>query len=232
MATNKSARSQATLWGAIGLIGIVVVLALVLIVFPGDKEPDPAPKPTAAAEGCDVPVGNTSSTPKIPDDLDWKAANGWTWPVSPSVGPTEETEDGYGICFARSPLGAALALSNATGLLTSKDPQEARSLAELYLAESPGKTKLMAEPTTTGTASTPARLVGFSVQSFAPERAQLSFVMAVQESPTGYAGVSVTLVWQDDDWKLLPLDNGEMFTGNPTYPAAGEFVAWSASDAG
>lgn len=220
----------------VALAVLVVLLATFLGVFAPVKHDDgqgsaakPAPTTSAAANGpCDVKVTDTSSTPKIPSDLTWKTGQeGLTWPVSKSVGPTR-TVDGFDACFARSPLGAALAAQTATYDQYGTH-SAAKSLA-FYVADSAGKSKTLqiaAKQSDPGVQrASGLNPAGFSIEAFTKDRVELTLVYSAPSTSTGYFGMPFTLVWVGDDWKLAVLDNGATSTGGTT-PSEGDFVHWN-----
>lgn len=224
----------------LALVVIVVLLSTLLGVFApantGDErgtaaKPAPTSTASAGADGpCNVKVTDTSSTPKIPSDLTWKTGDeGLTWPVSKSVGPTK-TVDGFDACFARSPLGAALAAQTATWDQYGGKHTIAQSLG-FYIANSAGKQK-----TITGTEGQAGAVetrqaglnpAGFTVDAFTKDRSDVTLVYSFPSSSTGYVGLPCSLVWDDGDWKLSVLDNGELFSGNATNPSEGDFISWN-----
>jgi hypothetical protein len=219
-------------WVAGGVVFIIAVLAIVLFVNPEKKTDDAANggavATKTAASGCNVPVGDTSSKPAMPKDLRWAAAKGWTWPVSDTYGPTQ-TKDGYGTCFARSPLGAALAMTTFYGL---GNTQDSKKVLDFYAINSAGKTMALSKPATTQSDTTgvgPITFAGFIADSFTPDEAQITLVFALAKSPTGYMGLPATLRWIDGDWKLKLLDDGSTFAGDATKPVAGQFTSWGGS---
>lgn len=222
----QTLRGKVALWASVALVFLVAILLFLILVKPAGttEPPNPVAAETTKATGeCDVPEGDTSSKPAMPKDLRWEAEKGWTWPVSDTYGPTK-TKDGYGVCFARSPLGAALmavslnATSNTTGL---------KEAIEIYVMESPGKGVYRSTLSEASKASTPVTYSGFIVDSFTPDEAQLTLVIATDKTATGYAGIPQTFRWVDGDWKLKVLDDGKLFAGQPVTPNAGEFVTWS-----
>lgn len=221
-------RKTITLWASIIILALVVGMAILIIANPtkddtkapaaGESSPSATP---VAKEGCDVPVGDTSSTPKMPKDLRWEAKDGWTWPVSDTYGPTQEN-DGYGVCFARSPLGAALMAVNFNSSTNVLGKQEA---IELYVVDSPGKDVQLAKPATEN--ATPVSYSGFIVDSFSQDQAQVTLVFATPNTATGFTGLPLSFRWVDGDWKQEVLDDGSLFRGQPIEPQRGDFVEWS-----
>jgi hypothetical protein len=221
-------------WISLGVVVVVAILAVVIFVKPSTKTPAPMAEPTTsttahAVGGCNVPTGDTSSTPAMPKDLRWEAAKGTTWPISDTYGPTQ-AKDGYGICFARSPLGAALAMATFYGQGTTQDAKKA---LKLYAVDSVGKTVALSQTATTsdGIAGVgPIAFAGFSTDSFTPDEAQITMVFAVAGSSTGYVGLPSTMVWVDGDWKLKLLDDGQTFAGVASKPVAGQFTPWGTNN--
>lgn len=230
--------------GVTALVVVVVALLVVLastalgIFAPVNNGQDDAAAPqptknTAASGPCNVKVADTSSTPKVPSDLTWKTgAAGLTWPVSKSVGPTR-TIDGFDACFARSPLGAALAAQTAT--YSQYDGKHSVSSAlGFYIADSAGKQKSIAtsekQPGAADTRAAGINPAGFTVDAFTKDRAEVTLVYSYPSSSTGYIGMPTSLVWTDDDWKISVLDNGELFTGNLTNPSENDFIPWTGAD--
>ncbi len=227
----------------LALVVIVVLISTLLGVFApannGDGQgtaakPAPTSTASAAADGpCNVEVTDTSSTPKIPSDLTWKTGvEGLTWPVSKSVGPTK-TVDGFDACFARSPLGAALAAQtvNYSVFDTAHTPKTA---LDFYIADSAGKAnavrlgvKQYAPAQTRSAGLNPA---GFTIESFNRNTAVVTLVFSYPSSSTGYFGMPITLIWADGDWKGSVLDNGAAFAGDPTTPNQGDFIPWGSEN--
>lgn len=227
--TDGGLRPQITLWASLALLVVVIIMAVFIVTNPVQDEPAASPSASpeqtesAVADGeCDVPAGDTSAMPELPEDLRWEADAGWTWPVSDTYGPTKD-EDGYGVCFARSPLGAALM---SVSLIAEGNAGKQIEAIELYIAESPGKEIYRKTLAGEAPATTPAIFSGFIVDSFSPDEARITLVAAETGSPTGYVGVPETLRWVDGDWKLQVLDDGRIFQGQPTTPAAGDFISW------
>jgi hypothetical protein len=225
----------------VGMMLLFTVGAVVLTVTAPPKEQS-APtdgasvgRSTAAAAPakgpCQVPVGDTSLTPAVPTDLRWEAAaGGMAWPVSASVGPTK-TKDGFGTCFAQSPLGAAFAAASA--VYASSFGSDLVAATEFYVANSAGKAASVEKArgfSASGSSGIPAgvSLAGFRVESFTPERAVVNLVLSHPSGKTGYVTMPVTLAWTDDDWRVQVYDNGEWFMGSPANLVDGQFTRWEA----
>lgn len=227
--TSGGLRPRITLWASLAIFAVVIIMAVFIVTNPVQDEPAASPSASqqttesAAADGeCNVPAGDTSAMPELPEDLRWEAANGWTWPVSDTYGPTKD-EGGYGVCFARSPLGAALM---GVSLIAEGNTGNQPEAIEIYIAESAGKEVYRKTLAGEAPATSPAVFSGFIVDSFSPDEARVTLVAANPGSPTGYVGVPETFRWINGDWKLQVLDDGRIFQGQPTTPAAGDFISW------
>lgn len=225
----QTLRGKVALWASLLVVFVVAILLILIVVKPsGQAEPStPVAVETPKTEGsCNVPEGDTSAKPAMPKDLRWKAEKGWTWPVSDTYGPTK-TKDGFPVCFARSPLGAALtAVSmNAAGNLIN-----ARKAGEIYGIDSPGKELLLAKTPDKAAMTTPVAFSGFIVDSFTKDEASITLVVATAASNSGYAGLPLTFRWVDGDWKLKVFDDGSTFVGQPPVPVKGGFVEWSSTN--
>ncbi|WP_417221233.1 hypothetical protein [Arthrobacter sp.] len=220
-------RKTITLWASIIILVLIAGMAFLIFANPAKddtKAPaaggsSPAATP-AAKEGCDVPAGDTSSTPDMPKDLRWEARDGWTWPVSDTYGPTQH-KDGYGVCFARSPLGAALMAVNFN---SAGNVFDAREALDLYLVDSAGKDVQLAKATSEP--STPISYSGFITDSFTPDHAQVTLVFSTPDTATGFTGLPLSFRWVDGDWKQEVLDDGSLFRGQAIEPQRGDFVEW------
>ena len=224
---------KATLWASAVVLVLILGMALLVIFTPKKDDNGPVAGPSAptsspasspaAQEGCNVPVGDTSATPRMPDDLRWEAKDGWTWPVSDTYGPTQR-EGEFGVCFARSPLGAALMAVTLNTAISTSDFKQA---VELYVPDSPGRDYALAQ--SGGGDAEPISYSGFIVDSFTPDNAQVTIVFSTPDTSTGYTGLPLSFRWIDGDWKQVVLDDGSMFRGQPIEPQRGEFVEWKSS---
>lgn len=242
---SKVWNSRPVAWTSAVVLVLAVVLAAVMVVWSivSPAEPEGTSNPTAdspstsVAQGgtqapkgaCDVPEGDTSLRPQIPTDLRWKAAQGLTWPVSDTYGPTQ-TKDGFDVCFARSPLGAALAAT--TFIYSQFDGHKGPDLIDFYVVDSPGKDIALESSDAGGDADgfteLGLSLAGFIATEYTPERVSISSVFTVPNSETGYMGLPTNLVWVDGDWRVKFPDVEENI--QPSKPVKGQFVEWRPTD--
>lgn len=221
------------LWISAAVVTVAVIVGGIglLLPRPAATPPDsPGDESTSAPVVADGPCeASASSSTAVPADLRWEASLGVTWPVSDSAGPTSMT-DGFPACFARSPVGAALAAVAVLYSNIDHDPVEA---IIFYTADSPGRAALIASTAETSRAGDDApqsmqangiTLAGFQVAEFSNDRATVRLIFNSPKSATGFRGIPFTLVWLDDDWRLKPLDDGTL--GEATDALKGQFVEW------
>jgi len=224
------------------LVVIIVLISTLLGVFApannGDQgtagKPAPTSSTSAAADGpCNVPTTGQAAQ-KVPTDITWHAGRGGiTWPVSAAVGPTKKV-DGFAACFARTRTGAALAAT--TGYLGQYDTgHSVRELLNFYIADSAGKPITVDGTVKAQTSPEDMRaqglsVAGYSIESFTKNRAIVDVVFTQPSGSTGYYAVPLTMVWVDGDWKVSVLDSGELYSGNPLTPSAGDFTPWGGTD--
>lgn len=223
---------KVTLWASAVVLVLILGMALLVIFTPQKKDAAPAAGPSAptsspasspaAQNGCNVPPGDTSSTPKMPSDLRWEAKDGWTWPVSDTYGPTQQKGE-YGVCFARSPLGAALMAVNFN---TASNILDYKQALKLYVTDSPGRNYALSTAEQGG--NQPISYSGFIVDSFTPDNAQVTLVFSTPDTATGFTGLPLSFRWVEGDWKQEILDDGSLFRGQAIEPQRGDFVEWRA----
>jgi len=239
-----------TFVGAIAVLGIVVVLGAVAI-WPQDT-PDDAPSARPAATGTAPPAADTQSpepgtgpdesacaldasdtdTPKsAPADLQWAAENGNTWPVSASAGPAL-TDSHVPSCFARTPMGAAMAAVNLLQVPRIMDPATGEATMRNGYLDGPGRDILLEQISPTGElGQVPVedrawgRSEGFRVVVWTEDRATITLVENWPQR-SQFTGTNVNLHWIDGDWKIALLQDG--YTSHPSNftITPGSYIPW------
>lgn len=125
--------------------------------------------------------------------------------------------DEYGPCdlsgvpagYAKSPIGATLAALNFVALVNNSD--EPRAVGELYLAEVPEKAGLLdqvGEP-----AEGRLSIDGFK---YLGSTGDVAGVQVAASGPgTEVVSVDLVMVWQDGDWKVDPVGEGQLWQMEP-----------------
>jgi hypothetical protein len=220
------------LWVAGCVVAIAVIVGVVGILIPHGGGAGPtatgAPEPTKSmtAGGCNAV---SSESTAVPADLRWESANGVTWPVSDSLGPLG-TDHGFAVCFAQSPVGAALAAVTSVYAVADHDPIAS---FDFYTVDTPSKASVLSqlEGATTPKvdlarqlAESGMALVGFQVREFSPTRASVNLVYSAPSSQTGYRTIPRTMVWEDGDWRVKLDDSGNF--GESSDATDGDFTRW------
>lgn len=204
------------------LLTVVVLVAAVVLFWP---KPSPTsssgPVPSSSSTGSskdtglcpEIPVDSETATP--PADLTWTAVYGNSWPVSASSGPTKEV-DKVGHCYARSPIGAALAAVNLTQTVRTSDIETAQKVLDTQYVQNEGVDIAAAGIAKAYQAQPPqtrqwGRTMGFKILSFSADKAQ---VLLVEYWPQRgqYTGFMVDVVWADGDWKVQLAPSGQTST--------------------
>ncbi|MFJ9393543.1 hypothetical protein ACIRQT_01525 [Streptomyces californicus] len=239
--------------------GFFLVLALLggFVVFAGDNEDTnagpgaeataaPSADPTRSTpsgkqssgaedprpEGCRTDDSDQAVPPKSPADLKWKVYQADLVPVSATAGPL--LYDGVvWSCFARTPLGAVLALHSITSKMSGS---EWRTVADKQVAAGPGKDAFMAtrskeaDEDAAGAPGSDGTYIGFSMLTYTKDQATAMLLIRIADGKYGTATASV--VWEDGDWKLRPTLKGSL-TENISFVGGPEgFVLWGGKDGG
>lgn len=229
-----------TLLAAIAILGLVIILG-VATFWPHPESEAPgvpgitAPITISVPESCQVPAGSQAFPTSPPQDVVWAAQFGNTWPTSPSIGPTAVRE-GVSGCFARSPMGAALA---AVGILQTArivEPALGEKIVTQQFVDNPGRAAFLDVMKTKLNLVPPAQRVwgrseGFAVKTYTPDRAT---IMLVENWPqrAQLTGNLVTVVWQGNDWKIELEPDGYLSHPSDVAVMPGNYVPWGGSIGG
>lgn len=215
----------------LGGIGLVFLLGMPDKDDTGETPPSTSEPTTPTSEPstdkCDVPGGDITA---VPTDLEWDAADGITWPVSPSLGPTS-SEDGWPVCFSHSPVGVALAASTVLLGTLGRDQAE---IIEFFVADSPGKPVALSEAGTSADVAQSIKdkglqIAGFRVDEYEADRASVTLVFSQPNAQTGFVGLEYTFVWVDNDWRMRVLDDGSAGAGQAIPVNDGQFTKWTSN---
>lgn len=211
------------LWAAGAVVLVAVVIGVVGLLWP--RPGDTLPAATDNTSQPSTPTGDgpcpktlpASTTSTVPADLRWAASQGVTWPVSDTVGPTS-TSNGFPDCFQQSPIGAALFTVTVFGAVVDHPAKDAARFYTAPSAELDEYLRTAAPTPATGEAAKNNRragitYAGYRIDSYTPDHATVTVVLAVPNSNTGYLGFPFDLVWHDSDWKIGKLSGDGASTG-------------------
>jgi hypothetical protein len=224
-----------------GVVLVIVVLAGFLVFTGGeDDQPVTAPSTTVAsttssdvspegpANGAVCLLGTDDQTvPVVAPDTEWTLIGTVAAPSSAEAGPgIVDTATGVRRCYAQTPTGALFAAANFLAAVNNAETLVA-AVDELTAA-GPGRDTLLSLARTDPTAvlgSGPGfQTAGFSYLSYTPTTATVSLAIG---NTGGLAGVPLTVVWEDEDWKIdLPPD-GDVAGAAAAIPSLAGYVPWA-----
>jgi hypothetical protein len=243
---------------ALMAVVVIALVAVLVVVGTRDKSVaagDPATA-TAAPSALPAPVGGGGSTsapaaPTVPGgdnrpagcattatdqtipgdtpkDVTWTLVAGTAVPQSSTAGPALHTPTGVGYCYARTPVGAVLAVSNlghATGDAQAVQDDELKySVVSGPLAdELAAKPAVVSDPA----ATSGVQLAGFRIISYTPDTASVALALASSSRPGSYAVVTAAMAWNQGDWRVV-LQPGPVAVATATSTTSlANFVPWS-----
>ena len=220
---------------------VLAVLAGFLVFTGGDDDGEAAPAPsTSSASGstrtspsattssgdCDPPTGDTAIPVQAPD-TQWELVGTVAAPSSTDAGPTVTDPDtGVRSCYARTPTGALFAAANF--LAAVSDPELLEAAVTDLAAAGPGRDAALEQIRTNPEAATGTgaryQVAGFTFLSSTEDVTSVSIAIA---ATGGLAGVPLTVVWEDGNWKVdLPPDGNPAGQAAPIASLAG-YIPWA-----
>ncbi|ONI67882.1 hypothetical protein BWI15_32955 [Kribbella sp. ALI-6-A] len=144
---------------------------------------------------------------EAPAAVSWQFETNMLIPLQAQGGPAIEDANGLRHCFAHSPTGAVLAAMVTLGQI--RNPELTESVLRKRIAPGAGRNLALkavrTSPTPRNTGQT-SQFTGFKVIDYLPNRAIIS--IAVRLDSQKVAGLPVTLLWVDNDWKLVLQPDG------------------------
>ncbi|WP_298991885.1 hypothetical protein [uncultured Pseudokineococcus sp.] len=239
-ALTDTARRRAVVGGA---VAVVLALALVVVLLTAGGRQDPAAEPApsaptssptstsaptevAAADGCDPAPASDQLPTAPPDDLEFEVVNRGIVPVSDTYGPTMRTDPVWD-CFSRSPMGAVMAAASIS--VHRVVGEDLVAIGEQQLVENEGQqVYLDFARSQEGGSDAPAggfnQAVGFRVDSYTPNQAVVS--LAYRTPDGALSSAALTVLWQDDTWKLQLFDDGSETSALTALPDLDDYTTW------
>jgi len=166
----------------------------------------------------------------MPPTINWVAIGQMAAPQAPETFGPQRTVGGVAMCFAHNPTGSLLAAVNFFAQATAVSPvtllrtlaanTPARALAIVQARDGGGDLLLQQSDGDPGT----VQVTGFEFVDYTPAEANVNVVL---EGPGGeYAAVECQLVWQNDDWKFVIPQGGQLDSSVVT--SMDGFVSWAA----
>ncbi|MEE1940976.1 hypothetical protein V1L54_16455 [Streptomyces sp. TRM 70361] len=180
--------------------------------------------PDGRPENCRTDDGDTARPTTAPADVRWRKLVVLMVPTSPSAGPLR-TGTAPWWCFARTPLGAVLAAHIIPVQLSGAGW---RAVAEQQLVPGKARDRFVISKTAQETSSEESavgRFTGFSLTSYSGDSATVRLL--VTNPIGGHLSTSVSVRWRDGDWKVVPRDDGSLYS-LVRRAEPGGFVLWGA----
>lgn len=196
--------------GSAVVVFAVILAALFLIVahyFDGDDGTSTAPAPAQSAEpgaGCGAPGSDQMNLTSAPQHT-WRLVGSGEESISVPVfqdGPTK-WDDGNPSCWGQSPAGAVSAAASFVAL--SSTGQE-HLVYDKYTVPGPARDKGLDETTAMGSVGTTGlNITGFRLVNYTKTDAEVEvLVSGVVDQQVRSMGATVTLKYQDGDWRYNP----------------------------
>lgn len=225
---------------AAGVVLVLIVLAGFLVFTGGDddRQADLAPTagagsssataatPTPSAGDCDLPGGD-QTVPVTAPETEWTLVGTVAAPSSDDAGPAViDPATGVRSCYAQTPTGALFAAANFLAAIT--DPDALVAAVEELTADGPGRDTLLeqvrTDPASAIGTATRYQVAGFTYLSAQDDVVTVSLAIA---TTGGMAGIPLTVVREDGDWKVdIPADGNVSAQAQPIASLSG-YVPWA-----
>jgi hypothetical protein len=193
----------------------------------GTPEPvgQATPAPAGTTNGCGLPDGDQAVPTTAPAVDGWEVNRRVVVPRSTAYGPAKVDADGDRRCFAHSPGGAVFAAYSAIAAMA--DQRRTVATVTKLMLPGPATDALLRElrAESVDEDSDPSQLAGYRVIDASRDRVTIALAMPVESA---YVSATLTLVWHDGDWRVVPPQPGEA-VGAPysQHRDLDGFVAWS-----
>ncbi|MEV5435311.1 hypothetical protein AB0K80_04655 [Streptomyces sp. NPDC052682] len=176
--------------------------------------------------GCRTDDSDQEKPTAAPKDVYWKALGTGLTPASKSAGPLK-FDGPVWYCYAHTPMGAVFAAHAITGHLAYPGWRE---VVDRQFVPGAGRDAYITKRSTVKDKSVSGRpdevtFVGFSVLSYNKRETTLT-LLGGKPSEGRYGAVSMTLRWQDGDWKIVADSHGTIYSGTSQVNSTNGFVTW------
>jgi hypothetical protein len=215
-----------------GVVGLIVVLAVVLLLN-GGTDPDPktpnaqspAPSSARAAGECGQEAPADATIPIEAPQATWRLVGTVAAPSSATAGPFLE-DNGLPRCYAHDPTGALFSAANF--MAATSDAQTLTAAVDQLSVPGPGRdailTALATDPTSVVGTATQFQISGYTFLAYTPEQASLSLAIG---ATGGRASVPLTLQWSGTDWAVLIPSDGDLAARAQPISSLAGFTPWN-----
>lgn len=223
-----------------GVVLIIVVLAGFLVFTGGeDEQPVTAPSTATSTSSSGQPQGGPAddeacvlqaddqTVPVAAPDTEWTLVGTVAAPSSAAAGPAViDPATGVRSCYAQTPTGALFAAGNFLAAITDRDALV--SAVEQLTADGSGRDILLeqvrTDPTSAIGTATRYQIAGFA---FLSARSDVVTVSLAIGTTGGMAGIPLTVVWEDGDWKVSVPADGDVAGQASSIPSLAGYVPWA-----
>lgn len=227
---------------AAAFLGLVLVLAVVVIATSGSDKDDstapqatgptqaassaPAGKPADNGNACGLTDTNQTVPTSTPPNITWQLVKGDAVPTSPIAGPGK-VEGPVARCYAHTPLGALLAVSQIGDRLGVASNKEAAEILKAQAVPGPGvdRNLKLLEGAELGTGTADGQTAGFQFASYTPDTAVINMVSRMNNGTFNTA--TFTMKWLDGDWKIQLQNSGANSSNVSQVTSTAGYVTWS-----
>lgn len=182
----------------------------------------------ARPAGCTTSGADQTVPTDTPAGVEWSLLNGYAVPTSATDGPALRTPAGVGYCYADTPLGSVLALSNLGQGTGTRTELNTDGLAHSISTNTyRGELETAATAPQSETAPTGQQLAGFRVISYSRSAATVALVVRSGGSTGPLAQVTVALVWDEGDWRAVPQPGASIVATSGPLSSLSGFVPWA-----
>ncbi|GAA1881977.1 hypothetical protein [Streptantibioticus ferralitis] len=232
---------------AIAFLALVVVLAVVVVVSSGGgKSTKPVAGPSKA-DGQQTSGGQSTATSSpgstgnacgltdtsqtvpsaTPPNIKWELFAGAAVPSAPAAGPGKV--NGYvASCYAHTPLGALLAVSQIGQRLGVANNAQSAEILKQQAVPGPGLDHdlgVLSSGAQVNDGTPEAQLAGFQFASYSGDTAVINLVDKATDG--SYSTATFTARWLGGDWKIQLQDNGADSSTVAQVNGLSGYAAWS-----
>ena len=252
--SEENPKSSKWMVASMVIVAAIVALAIFVIVSNLGARTEPAATPPASetlpaeqastheapaksttggeASFCGLTAVEMTGTLTKAPAATWQLLGTTYVPSVDGHGPGKIDDDGYRHCYARTPTGALLAITNYEAIPQLRSNTLDEKFIRTGVAPGLGRDAALKklQQTATGPSESGDRqifqTIGFRILSYDGNSA---LVETASRSSRGYKLAWAThLVWAEGDWKILPSDNGGDLTEPTVINTLDGYIPWKA----
>lgn len=229
--TGSPLRSTGFL-AAAGFVVFVVIAAVAVVIYNDSGQGGEAASSTSPTLGSATASGGqcrpTDTDQRVPEaapaDVTWSLFHGVAVPSSQSAGPLITTPGGIARCYAHTPVGALIAVSQIPVRMVLAD--DWRSVLDTQVMPGPGRNNVASRRAKlTG----PVRDQGYAQTvafKFVTYNASTAVIQTVSRATDGSMGVYTNTIEWNGDWRLRLADDGNAGPPPQSVSSLEGYIPW------